>query len=102
MDTCSCGQPIADCPHLGVFDSPEHGATREERLAAKRAWFMDLDAAMAEIDAFGTRAEAKRAVEIAKLAAERAQMLPVGSDLSQTIAVVVAALAKAALLLGLG
>ena len=88
---CVCGQPVADCPHLGAFASVE----------AKRAWFLDIAGAMVELDSFVDRVDAKRAFQVAQLAAEKAKQLPVGADVSQVLALIIAALAKAAALMGL-
>lgn len=102
---CTCGLPLATCPHLGVFDSSEYGATHEERLHAKRAFYVArvpaLRAALDELSALATRADAKRAIELARIGAEHVAVLPIGADASAALAFVLAALAKAALLAGL-
>lgn len=83
---CTCGEPIATCPHLGVF------ATIEE----KHAYFRAIADTAADLDALDTRADAALAIAVAQKAAEEAAKLPLGPEVAAALAVVLGALAKAA------
>lgn len=91
VELCICGQPIADCPHLTGFGSYKEKAlfyrAKPERIAA-----------VAKIDALGTRAGVKQALLIAQAAQVEAARLPVGEALKDALAIIGIALAKAALL----
>jgi hypothetical protein len=94
-DDCVCGEPLATCPHLGQFP------TFEAKYAFYAARVPELRAALLELDTLATRADVKRAVEIARIGAEQASKLPTGAEIASALAFILAALAKAASLAGL-
>lgn len=102
-DLCVCGQPLATCEHLGQWAIGP--GTDEEKLAKKRAFYAvripELRAALVELDALATRADIKRAAEIAKLGTDYAAKLAPGSEFVAALAFVAAAIAKVILLAGL-
>lgn len=91
---CVCGEPLATCPHLGVFSS----------LEAKAAFYAtdlpELHAELAELETLAVRADAKRAALIAQKAAAMAQQVA-PEQVGGVLALITAALAKAVELLGL-
>lgn len=88
---CSCGEPVATCPHLGVFAS----------LDEKQRYFRVVHGLDVELDALATRTDAAQAIALAQRAAEEASRLPVGPEVASALAAVITALAKAAALAGL-
>lgn len=103
VDLCLCREPLAVCPHLGVFALGP--GTDEEKLAKKRAFYAvripELRAALLELDALATRAEMKRAIELARMGTDFASKLKPGADYLGALAFVAAAIAKVAALAGL-
>lgn len=90
-DLCSCGLPVATCPHLGVF------ATIDE----KHAYFRAIGEVHDGLGVLIARTDAKLALEAARVAAENAAKLPLGPEVAAAVGAILAALAKAALLAGL-
>lgn len=88
---CPCGLPVATCPHLGVFGS----------LDEKHAYFRAIGEVHDGLSALSTRIDVKIALESARVAAENAAKLPLGPEVAAAVGVILAALAKAALLAGL-
>lgn len=88
---CVCGEPIATCPHLGVFAS----------IDEKHAYFRKLADVDAELSIADARIDAALAISVARKAAEEAAKLPLPGEVAAALAVVIGALAKAAALAGL-
>ena len=88
---CTCGEPVATCPHLGVFASIEE----------KHAYFRAVGDAAADLDALSTRTDAKLAIAVAQKAAEEAAKLPLPAEVAAAVVVILDALARAARLAGL-
>ena len=88
---CPCGQPVATCPHLGVFAS----------LDEKHAYFTAIDDTAADLDALSARTDAALAIAVAQRAAEEAARLPLGPEVAAAVAAVLKSLAIAARLAGL-
>lgn len=90
---CVCGEPLATCPHLGVFSS------LEAKVAFYATDLPELHAELAELETLAVRADAKRAVLIAQKAAAMAQQVA-PEHIPGVLALITAALAKIATLLG--
>lgn len=88
---CSCGEPVATCPHVGLFGS----------LEEKHAYFRRLDAVHDELDVLAARTDAALAIAVAQRAAEEASRLPVPAEVAAALVTVLSALGKAAALVGL-
>lgn len=90
-DLCSCGLPVATCPHLGVFGS----------LDEKHAYFRAISDVHDGLGALSTRTDAKLAIAVAQKAAEEAAKLPLPAEVAAAVVVILDALARAARLAGL-
>jgi len=88
---CTCGEPVATCPHLGVFAS----------LDEKHAYFRAVHDTAAELDALDKRTDAALAIAVAQKAAEEASQLPLPAEVAAAVVVILDALARAARLAGL-
>ena len=91
MTLCTCGEPVATCPHLGAF------ATLDE----KHTYFRAIADTAADLDALDKRTDAALAIAVAQRAAEEAAKLPLGAEVAAALLVVLSALGKAKALVGL-
>ena len=88
---CTCGQPVASCPHLGIFAS----------IDEKHAYFKTLAEVRIDLDSFAARTDAALALAVAQRAAGEAAKLPLPGEVAEALGVVISALAKAGALMGL-